>query len=157
MYVCVKYGKSCCYITKCTERDSSMRWFFGLFSNVQCRNCTSSIVYYRTLSFFGDESLITDPCSLRCPHICRETFPGDCNHDVHKMTHSAESERFGLYGCSIFLHALCTSTLRWWKRIIQYTLHMYIHTWLLLVLLWRCSWNKEGNMERTWIQTVTLS
>jgi hypothetical protein len=27
----------------------------------------------------------------------RETFPGDCNHDVHKMTHSAESERFGLY------------------------------------------------------------
>jgi hypothetical protein len=30
-----------------------------------------------------------------------ETFPGNCNHDVHKMTHSAESERFGLYGCSI--------------------------------------------------------
>ncbi len=30
-----------------------------------------------------------------------ETFPGCCNHDVHKMTHSAESERFVLYGCSI--------------------------------------------------------
>jgi hypothetical protein len=30
-----------------------------------------------------------------------ETFPGDCNHGVHKMTHSAKSERFGLYGCSI--------------------------------------------------------
>ncbi len=34
----------------------------------------------------------------------QETFPGDCNHDVHKMTHSAKSERFGLCGCSIFLH-----------------------------------------------------
>jgi hypothetical protein len=28
----------------------------------------------------------------------RDTFPGDCNHDVHKITHSAESERFGRYG-----------------------------------------------------------
>jgi hypothetical protein len=28
----------------------------------------------------------------------RETFPGDCNHDVHKTTHSDESERFGRYG-----------------------------------------------------------
>jgi hypothetical protein len=36
-----------------------------------------------------------------------ETFPGDCNHGVHKMTHSAESERFGLYGCSI-LPPCCT-------------------------------------------------
>ncbi len=36
----------------------------------------------------------------------QETFPGDCNHDVHKMTHWGKSERFGLYGCSIFLHAL---------------------------------------------------
>ena len=34
----------------------------------------------------------------------QESFPGDGNHDVHKMTHSAKSERFGLYGCSIFLH-----------------------------------------------------
>ncbi len=30
----------------------------------------------------------------------RDTFPGDCNHDVHKMTHSAESERFGPCGLS---------------------------------------------------------
>ncbi len=41
------------FITKCTERDSSLRWFFGLFSNVQCRNCKFLIVCYRTLSFFG--------------------------------------------------------------------------------------------------------
>ncbi len=27
-----------------------------------------------------------------------ETLPEDGNHDVHKMTHSAESERFGQYG-----------------------------------------------------------
>ncbi len=39
----------------------------------------------------------------------QETFPGDCNHDVHKKTHSAKSERFGLYGCSIFLHAIDTN------------------------------------------------
>jgi hypothetical protein len=25
----------------------------------------------------------------------QEYFPGDGNHDVHKITHSAESERFG--------------------------------------------------------------
>ena len=30
----------------------------------------------------------------------QEFFPGDCNHDVHKMTHSAESERFGPCGLS---------------------------------------------------------
>jgi hypothetical protein len=28
----------------------------------------------------------------------QESFPGDGNHDVHKITHSAESERFGRYG-----------------------------------------------------------
>ncbi len=27
-------------------------------------------------------------------------FLGDCNHDVHKITHSAKSERFGLCGLS---------------------------------------------------------
>jgi hypothetical protein len=90
-----------------------MRWFFGLFRNVQCRNCifdsllSKPFVFW--VSFKKTNPLITDPCSLRCPHICRETFPGDCNHDVHKMTHSAESERFGLYGCSIFLHGLLIS------------------------------------------------
>jgi hypothetical protein len=67
--------------------------------------------------------LITDPCSLRCPHICRETFPGDCNHDVHKMTHSAESERFGLYGCSIFLHVVgslkMNTALEYSTRVVQ--------------------------------------
>jgi hypothetical protein len=30
----------------------------------------------------------------------QETFPGDGNHDVHKITHSAESERFGPCGLS---------------------------------------------------------
>ncbi len=30
----------------------------------------------------------------------QETFLGDCNHDVHKITHSAKSERFGLCGLS---------------------------------------------------------
>ncbi len=28
----------------------------------------------------------------------QESFPGDGNHDVHKITHSAKSERFGRYG-----------------------------------------------------------
>ncbi len=28
----------------------------------------------------------------------QESFPGDGNHEVHKITHLAESERFGLYG-----------------------------------------------------------
>ncbi len=28
----------------------------------------------------------------------QESFSGDGNHDVHKITHSAESERFGRYG-----------------------------------------------------------
>jgi hypothetical protein len=30
----------------------------------------------------------------------QESFPGDGNHDVHKITHSAESERFGPCGLS---------------------------------------------------------
>ncbi len=33
----------------------------------------------------------------------QETFPGDGNHDVHKMTHSAESEIFGKYGWSFLI------------------------------------------------------
>jgi hypothetical protein len=31
----------------------------------------------------------------------QESFPGDGNHDLHKITHSAESERFGRYGLSL--------------------------------------------------------
>ncbi len=33
----------------------------------------------------------------------QETFPGDGNHDVHKITHSAESERFGKYGWAFLI------------------------------------------------------
>ena len=31
----------------------------------------------------------------------QESFSGDGNHDVHKITHSAESERFGRNGQSL--------------------------------------------------------
>ncbi len=69
------------------------KWFFLNRS----QNFIALLIYYAR--HLGVK--ITGPyCSLRCPTRW-ETFPGDCNHDVHKMTHSAESERFGLYGCSI--------------------------------------------------------
>jgi hypothetical protein len=44
------------------------------------------------------------------------------------MTHSAKSERFGLYGCSIFLHGFKT---------------MPIHN------------TADGNMTRSWIQLLS--
>ncbi len=59
----------------------------------------------------------------------KTTSTGDCNHDVHKITHSTKSERFGLYGCSIFLHDVS-------HRICGRSLNMYdCNLWKMEFLL----------------------
>ncbi len=92
--------------------------FENHFLSILCVRFASKIIFFLYLMC----SLISLPFLSWCPALAerigtlsstrvtqmstarQETFPGEGNHDVHKMTHSAESERFWLYGCSIFLH-----------------------------------------------------
>ncbi len=65
-------------------------------------------------------------------------------HRVHYLNHLSPSpSMLGRQSCRVSCLLICVFGLD--------------HLYLSLIVCVRKSWNKEDNMERTWIQTVTLS